>query len=991
MKPRWSSLILAMASLFVISSSLFAAGVKAKKPLPVLEVELGSPFRDNAVLQRGMKVPVWGWSKSGTSVEVGFAGQKKSGIADAKGKWTVWLDPLDASFEPREMTIVEKGGKSVTLKNIVVGEVWMASGQSNMQWTCTKSSSRNLKVEKRNGVVPIREMRVQGLTSQLFPIERADGMWRSGDYLNYSAVAFAFAHRLYNELDVPIGILNCSFSQTPIQAWVPREGYAGAEDEYTQKIHKKCLVTTPGTPEHTEAWAEYYSSLEGQIEANEERVKKGEQARKVEGKRPGNLNGNRDASWLFNGTLNPVVPYAIRGAIWNQGYANMNEGMVYYNNLHSLIRGWRKVWNRPDLPVYFHQFYGIGGNPKPSMDSAREMRLGTWLARDIPNAGMASQIDIGGGIHYYHKAVPGQRLALHALKNQYSDVELKAGGLAKGLVAEGPMYKSYSVQGNKVVLEFDFAKGGVVVANNKFNTSKAEGATGFADPKIIPNGEDQVNLFYLAGEDKVWHPATIKIDGEKVIVTSPGVKKPRGVSYGMAGGTHTGLYNKALLPMTPFIYYDQELVTKESWPEEKLKIAGETIDPSTVGKMYEWRKLPILGPQFRENGVLQAGQSITFWGSVQKYGESGGKAEGKAEIQFKFGDIEATIPVTEEMEEWSYTVPAMKATKEPRTLSVRFTIDGELAHERICPGILIGDVVYVASPSKPFVPKVAKGEPKPEDFTGSMVRMLQNQSKRSANSRPSHFSVAVSRTPKNRFASYWRDASGLAAEIGEGIHAKTGNPVGIIFMNASRSLGKGKGYANVALKEWIAPPYLIEAPSLKEDYRIVGSRYPENPFYVANIRRYIEDWKGFWSDYIPSMIDSKAVPEGAKWGSSWGSYPSQISSEGGESKATQAYNVSVHPFTPISLKAVVFLTTDSVAKDDEGANFGPEMSALAKSFKGRFKGDDFSFIYGVPSKEMASKLSSPTGIDGKSKGVELKDWSDRSGLVKAAIQAVTGK
>jgi sialate O-acetylesterase len=481
---------------------------------------MGAPFCDNMILQRDMEVPVWGWNKPGRKVTVKFGGQTKTATADEDGDWAVDLSGLKASFKPAEMEISDSTGKKITIKNILVGEVWMASGQSNMQWTVAKSKclalANKLTEETQGKLAPIREFQVTSVTSQLHPIKKATGAWKDGNYTNYSAIAFAFAERLYRELNVPIGILNCSFSQTAIQAWVPREGWATAEDEYSKAINKKCLMTDPTTPEHKEAWDAFYKSLEDQISANEMAIKKGTTATRINEKVPGNLNSNRDANWLFNGRLSPVVPYGIRGAIWNQGYANMGEGLPYYNNLHSLIRGWRIVWDKPELPVYFHQFYcPKNGNPtgRPEIGGTSEMRLGTWMARDIPNTGMASQIDIGGAIHYQAKAVPGQRLALHALKNQYAQ---------KNLVADGPMFKSYRVEGDKVIVEFDHAKGGLVVAETHSNYSyrpprpdrngkvpkedPSKVGTGFADPKIIPNGDDQVKCFWIAGADRVWHP-----------------------------------------------------------------------------------------------------------------------------------------------------------------------------------------------------------------------------------------------------------------------------------------------------------------------------------------------------------------------------------------------------------------------------------------------------------------------------------------------------
>ena len=946
-----------------------------------LAIQLGAPFHDHAVLQRGMSVPVWGWSKPGTKVTVEFAGQKKSASAGKDGKWTIELNDLKASFQPAQLVISEEGGKKETLIDILVGEVWMASGQSNMQWIVGKSKVARLADEftaaNEGKVVPIREFQVSSVTSQLHPIKKATGAWKNGEYRNYSAIAFAFAHEIYQEVKVPIGILNCSFSQTAIQAWVPREGYASAEDDYSKAIHQKCLMTDPTTPEHQEAWGEFYKSLEDQITANEAAIKKGGEAKEISASVPGNLSSNRDANWLYNGRMSPVVPYAIRGAIWNQGYANMNEGLPYYNNLHSLIRGWRIVWDKPELPVYFHQFYSaamkhVGKEVnKPSIDPGAEMRLGTWLARDIPHTGMASQIDISGAIHYQCKAVPGQRLALHAIKNQYGK---------KGLVVDGPMFKSYKVEGDKVIIEFDHAKGGLVVAGTAYNAvGRHEDSTNYANPKVIPKGDDQVKLFFVAGKDRVWHPATMKVAGDKVIVTSPGVKKPLGVSYGTGEiGYQPNLYNKALLPMTPFIYFDQKMVTSKDWPEEKLKVAGEVIDPGTVGNVYEYRKMPLLSVQFRDNAIFQADKPVTIWGSTRQHGEwQSTPEEGECQVYFEFGDIKKTIEVTPEMAEWKVTLPPMKAGPKAYTLKVHFTKDGEKIHERVIPGIVFGDVWCVVAPVDKI--KVPKVEP-----SGQIVRMIQNQSNRDGRADPSRFSICTSRTPRvmgangkwgNRLAAYWKDAEGLAAALGNSISAKTGRPVGIIFLKAKK---------DIPLKNWIAPSFLKDTPTLVPDYKTIGSKYFDNPYYLANVRRYIADWKNYWSENIPAMMKSKAVPDGG----SWGQFPSP-KPELGDSTATFEYNVYMHCFTPTAMSGIVFLTGKSMVADDQGVNFGPEMAVLADSLKSRFalwQGDeDIPLIYTVPSKTLAPKITRPKGIKGKSSAVELDDWSDVGGVIDRTI------
>lgn len=941
---------------------------------PTAAIELGTPFADNAILQRQMPVPVWGWSEPGARVTVEFAGQKKRATAGKDGKWMLKLDRLEASCEPREMVVSDNKDNQVVIKDILIGEVWLASGQSNMQWQVQKSSCNQLRVEAKGNVAPIREFEVTSVYAQLHPIERADGAWKNGDYGSYSAIAFAFAHKLYGELHVPIGILNCSFSQTAIQAWVPRVGFRDGKDEYTKAIYKRILQTDPTTPEHKAAWNTFYQNIEQTLKENAERVKKGEAPKEISTRTPGNMGGNRDASWLFNGRLNPVVPYAIRGGIWNQGYANMGEGLPYYNNLHSLIRGWRLRWNRPELPVYFHQFYSAGQtgeNNNPSIGSTAEMRLGTWLARDIPKAGMASQIDITGSIHYWNKAVPGQRLALHALKNQYG----------RKTVADGPMFKSYKVEGSKLIVEFDHAEGGLVVAETGSNTDRSnKDGTRFADPKIVENGDDQVKLFHLADENRIWYPADMRIDGDNVVLTSPKVKNPCGVSYATGGvGFQPNLYNRALLPMTPFIYYDNKLVTSETWRDEKLKVDGVVIDPNTVGKKYEWRKMPLLSTQFRDNAVFQAGVPITIWGSAVH--DHGYEAEGEAVIKFSFAGVEKTIPVKSDPaivelgpgqsrfasgREWRVTVPPMKASAEPKTLKVTFTIDGEVAHQRVCTNIVVGDVWYVAAPQM----KLALPAVKP---SGGVVRVMRRRAKRSSSPKPSRYSVCVSRTPKNRFACTWDDAgSDLAGIIGHRIAAKTGKPVGIIFMQNVVP----KDGTNPELKSWISADYLKEAPRLMEDYEDLAAVLPGNPYYDANVNRYVTAWKQYWGEYIPQMTVTRAVPDGA----AWGSYPTLASSV--TSDAAETYNALVHSFTPGSFKGIIFLASPEMFMKDQGASYGQQLSALASCWKDRFGGEDPNFIYTIPNKALAPTITAPKAIKGKSTAVEITDWSEITKVIE---------
>jgi len=300
----------------------------------------------------------------------------------------------------------------------------------------------------------------------------------------------------------------------------------------------------------------------------------------------------------------------------------------------------------------------------------------------------------------------------------------------------------------------------------------------------------------------------------------------------------------------------------------------------------------------------------------------------------------------------------MEASAEPKTLKVTFTIDGEVAHERVCTNIVVGDVWYVAAPQMKWeLPAV-----KP---SGRVVRVMKRRAKRSSSPKPSRYSVSVSRTPKNRFACTWDDAgSDLAGFIGHRIAAKTGKPVGIIFMQNVVP----KDGTNPELKSWIAADHLKQAPSLIEDYRDLAAVLPGNPYYDANVNRYVTAWKQYWGEYIPRMMATRAVPDGA----AWGSYPSLASSV--TSDAAQTYNVLVHSFTPGSLKGVVFLASPEMFKKDQGANYGQQLSALANCWKDRFGGDDPHFFYTIPSKGLVPKITRPQQIKGKSRAYQLGHW-----------------
>jgi len=243
--------------------SAFAANAADEVANPKPAIELGAPFTDNAILQREMKVPVWGWSKPGTKVTVELAGQKKTATTGEDGKWMLQLDALEANVAPQEMVIIDSAGKSVILKNILVGEVWFASGQSNMDWIAGKSMCGDLanKAARSKEEIPIREYQVD-IGSALFPQSRttAEGGWKSSRQASgFSALSLSFAWDLHERLNVPVGIMRSSHGATPIETWTAYEGFAAHPK--LQHIAAKIRQSDPSTPDGQQAYANFYEEL----------------------------------------------------------------------------------------------------------------------------------------------------------------------------------------------------------------------------------------------------------------------------------------------------------------------------------------------------------------------------------------------------------------------------------------------------------------------------------------------------------------------------------------------------------------------------------------------------------------------------------------------------------------------------------------------------------------------------------------------------------
>jgi hypothetical protein len=393
------------------------------------------------------------------------------------------------------------------------------------------------------------------------------------------------------------------------------------------------------------------------------------------------------------------------------------------------------------------------------------------------------------------------------------------------------------------------------------------------------------------------------------------------------------------------------------------------VDSSAFGIRGEYRKMPIVGQQFRDNAVLQADMPIVFWGSaVHAYGY---EAKGKAEIKVSFAGTEQTIPVTPGMKVWQATVPPMKASAEPKVLKVTLTIDGEVAHERVCTNLVVGDVWYVAAPVMAALSDASAP-------SNGVVRVMARRSGRDRGPAPG-FSVSVSMRPTGTGASKWEDGKGgLAGILGQRIAAKTGKPVGIIFMQSAG----GKEVAETELKHWIPAVALKLAPSLADDNKQLAGLEPGSEYYAAFGRNYIAAWKKYWSEHVPKLIATKRVPDGRAWGI-YPAFGGKITTE-----AAQSFNVMTHPFTPASVKGIIFLTGEAMFKQDQGANFGEQFTALANSWKAKFACEDPLFFYTVPGPALAAKISKPGKINGRSVAVEINTWPLANPKDKAAGAAV---
>jgi len=490
------------------------------------EVKLPSVISENMVLQQGLKAPIWGTADAGEEITVTLGLQKASAKAGDDGKWKVQIGPLEAGG-PFTMTIA--GKNTIEFKNVLVGEVWVCSGQSNMQMSV--NGCINAKDEIAAADFPKIRLFTVPTIAMPEPQTNCPGSWAECSPKNaggFSAVAFFFGRELFKTMNVPVGLIHTSWGGTPAEAWTSRPtlesdpDFKPILDRFNKSVEDYPKVRD-GFPAQLEKWKE----------ASEKAKAEGRSTPKKPNAPPDPMaksNGWMPAG-LYNAMIAPLIPYGIAGAIWYQGESNAGRAYQYRKLFAAMIQDWRKNWGQGDFPFFWVQLANFMARaPQPGNSDWAELREAQQMTLSLPKTGTGLAIDIGdaGNIHPKNKQEVGRRLALCALAIAYG----------KSIPYSGPVYDSMAVEGSAVRLKFKHVNGGLVAKGDKL--------VGFS----------------IAGEDRKFVWADAKIDGETVVVSSPEVTKPVAVRYGWANNPDCSLYNKADLPASPFRTDDWEGVTK---------------------------------------------------------------------------------------------------------------------------------------------------------------------------------------------------------------------------------------------------------------------------------------------------------------------------------------------------------------------------------------------------------------------------------------------
>lgn len=489
------------------------------------DVKMPNIFGSNMVLQRDSELPVWGWASPGETVTVSIGDNKATAVADAKGEWKLKLAPIKAGG-PYVMEI--KGNNTISLNNVLVGEVWLCSGQSNMEMginacfdaetevpAATNQSIRLFKIPKKFSALP--QTNVDASWKVCSPESVAAGGWKG-----FSAAGYYFGKELNAALNVPVGLIDSAWGGTRIEPWTPPEGFASVPA--LAKIYEQVQLSDPRTDLHKQRAEKLFAETAAWVNESKKAVSS-ESLVPLMPKFPDEFLPPKDQQVpvvLYNGMLNPVVPFKIKGAIWYQGESNHGEGKLYTEKTKALVEGWRKVWNNPDLFYFYVQIAPYQyGNESPYI--VPEFWEAQTAAQAIPGTGMIVTTDISDlkDIHPRNKKEVGRRLSLLALNKAYGK---------KDIVCNGPSFKEMKIEGNKLKIVFDNAEGGLKTRDGK-----------------APDWFEIIDA-----EKGGFVKADAVIDGNAVVLSSAEVSNPIAVRYGWHKLAEPNLANQAGLPALTF-------------------------------------------------------------------------------------------------------------------------------------------------------------------------------------------------------------------------------------------------------------------------------------------------------------------------------------------------------------------------------------------------------------------------------------------------------
>jgi sialate O-acetylesterase len=490
------------------------------------EVRVAPLFADGAVLQRDKPILIWGAADRGEKVTVSFAGQRREATPDAQGRWLVLLDPMSATGEGADLIIA--GKNTLTLRDVVVGEVWLCAGQSNMEWPVSRSDRAADEIAAANFPL-VREIKIdRTVAEQPADFVKTTG-WRGASPATvgeFSAVAYFFARELHTKLGVPIGIVNCTWGGTPIEAWMSEAALASAPDfRVVDERWAQAQAAYPAKKAEFEAaepvWQKAFAAVPP--------TKAARDAFLLKNPRPRAPIGGQHHPWmprgLFNGMIHPLLPASLRGIAWYQGENNVERAAEYRALFSALIVAWRAHLGQGDVPFFWVNLAGFRYPSDPTGIAAAALREAQTQTLTLPNTGQAIAIDIGAAndIHPTNKQEVSRRLALLAKHRVY------------GFVGDdmGPVFASATREP---------LAAGTAALRVRF-THAGNGLIAYYKP---------VQSLQVAGADRVFHPAEARIDRDTLLVFSRAVREPVAVRYAWSNAPEANLYNGVGLPATPF-------------------------------------------------------------------------------------------------------------------------------------------------------------------------------------------------------------------------------------------------------------------------------------------------------------------------------------------------------------------------------------------------------------------------------------------------------